>query len=80
MTPLLAAPAVFASMVACDLCWARYVRHASDGSRWLAGFWAVGLFAAGAFSVVSYVDNHWLLIPAALGSFTGTVAGVKAKA
>ena len=33
----------------------------------------------GAISVIYYIDDHWLLIPIAIGSFIGTFMGVKKK-
>jgi hypothetical protein len=41
-----------------------------------ASGWAVALFLLGAVTVLGYTKNRWLLIPAALGAFAGTWAGV----
>jgi len=68
---------VFMATLLADVAWARYVGHVAGRARWLAAGWSVILFLLGAFAVVSYTQNKWLLIPAALGAFAGTVVGVK---
>lgn len=75
MTALL----VFLSTLAADVCWARYVRAAGSGQWARAGAWSCGIFLTGAFAIVSYVGNHWLLIPAVAGAFVGSCVGVGAR-
>jgi hypothetical protein len=70
---------VFAATLAADICWAHYVRHAARGSRWWAALWGVGPVLAGAFSVLQYTADHWMVVPAVLGAFVGTAVGVKPK-
>lgn len=66
----------FLAMFATDYCWARYVTAAKDFDPVRAGGWAVALFLLGAVAVIGYTSNPLLLLPAAVGAFAGTVAGV----
>jgi hypothetical protein len=70
---------VFAATAIADVCWARYTSHAAAGRRWWAAIWGAGIYAGTAFSVVEYTQDHWLIIPTALGAFVGTAVGVKPK-
>lgn len=66
----------FAAMLATDLAWARYILSANQRAPLEAGGWAVALFLLGAFTVLGYTRDRWLLIPATLGAFAGTYFGV----
>lgn len=66
----------FMMMVITDICWAVYIVKVQRDLPVQAGLWAVGLFLTGAFAIVGYTTNPWLLIPAGLGAFTGTYLGV----
>ena len=76
LTYLLPGFLVFLCTFLADVCWARYIGHVGTGNRWHAAAWAASLFILGAVPVVGYTKNPWLLIPAVLGAFLGTVAGV----
>lgn len=77
MADMIAALLVFTAVASADVCWARYVGAVGARSRWVASSWAAALYVLGSFSVVEYTANHWLLIPAVLGSFAGTAVGVR---
>lgn len=70
---------VFLATAIADVCWARYTSHAAAGRRWAAALWGVGIYLAGAFTVVEYTADHWMVVPAVLGAFVGTAVGVKPK-
>lgn len=80
MTALVSGALVFAATAIADVCWARYTAHASNGDRWAAASWGVGIYLAGAFTVLQYTADHWMVVPAVLGAFVGTAVGVKPKA
>ena len=65
----------FLALFATDICWACYVNETKGGSPWKAGVWAVLLFVTGAFVVIGYTTNQWLLIPECFGAFCGTAFG-----
>lgn len=73
-------PAVFLVAAVNDVCWARYVSSASEGSsRLRAASWSAALLGLGAFNVVEYTTDHVLLAYAVAGAFVGTFVGVKKK-
>lgn len=69
--------ATFAAMFVTDLAWALYVASVKSGSAFAAAGWSVLLFILGAVAVIGYTRDRWLLIPASLGAFAGTFAGVQ---
>jgi hypothetical protein len=69
-------PLTFVAMFATDYAWSLYVAAIKNGAALTAGGWAVALFLLGAFTVLGYTKNKWLLIPATIGAFAGTWAGV----
>lgn len=67
----------FIAMALTDFCWVLTVRKVRDDAALAAAAWAVLLFLTAAVGVISYITNHWLLVPAAAGTFVGTYLGVK---
>lgn len=63
---------VFGSTVLCDVAWTKYMLAVADKRPTASGLWSAGIVLFGAFNIVTYVHNHWALIPAALGAFLGT--------
>jgi hypothetical protein len=63
---------VFAATVAVDYAWSAYMMAAAERKPHKAAFWSVAIVLLGAFSFLSYVENRWLLIPAAAGGYFGT--------
>ena len=60
-----------------DFVWAAYTK-AVAGNRALAGAsWSVGIYLLGGVSAISYIDDHWALLPLAAGSFLGTYVCLK---
>ena len=68
---------VLIGMFFTDVLFAIYVRRTSQGMAFQAAFFGALIAAVAAFVVVSYVANHWLIIPAVIGSFLGTYLIVK---
>ena len=69
----------FSSMVALDFVWAKYTLACAKRQALSAGFFAALTLALGAFVVLTYTDDHWMIIPAAFGAFVGTHYAVKWK-
>ena len=67
---------VFFATAVTDVVWALYIRQTSHGNALKSAIWAALIILFGAFTVVSYVNNTRMLIPAALGAFFGTFATV----
>jgi hypothetical protein len=64
--------AVFSATVLLDILWAQYILHTSKSKALQASLYASVLYVLGGFTVMNYVSNHWLLIPASVGAFVGT--------
>lgn len=70
---------VFTCLFALDFVWARYVAKIGEGNATSAGVYAAAIIVLAGIAQISYVAEHWLLIPAAAGAFAGTAAGVMAS-
>ena len=68
---------IFVAMIAVDFVWAHYTKAITDKRALKAGLNAIGILALGAFGIISYTTNHWLLIPACAGAFVGTYSAVR---
>jgi hypothetical protein len=68
---------VFCSAVGLDALWALYIRRSSQGKALAAASCAALLLGLGAFNAISYLENHWLLVPAMSGAFVGTYATLR---
>jgi hypothetical protein len=68
--------AVFVSMFVLDIIWANYISYTADKKALAASCFAAGTIIVGSFVTIEYVNNHWLVIPAAVGSFLGTLVTV----
>jgi uncharacterized membrane protein YfcA len=70
-------PLVFAAMTALDFVFAEYTRATADRHAIKASLWASTIIVLTGFVTTSYVENHWLMIPAAIGAFAGTWLSVR---
>jgi hypothetical protein len=68
--------AVFCALFVADFAWAVCVRKVRDDSPIAAALWAVAIFLPTAAGVLSYTADPWLILPATVGTFAGTWAGV----
>jgi uncharacterized membrane protein YfcA len=66
----------FLALVVGDFCWAIYTAKIQEDQPVAAGLWAVGIYGISAAVTIGYTQDHWLLIPACVGAFFGTFAGV----
>lgn len=68
---------VFLSTLAADYAWTKYNMHSAAKRAHPAAIWSCAIILCGAFNVVAYTSNHWLLIPAVLGAYAGTWVAVR---
>ncbi len=68
---------IFLATSLSDILWVFYIRRTSEGKAFSAGLFSALIVVIGAFVIVSYVDNKFYLIPAALGAFIGTIITIK---
>jgi len=59
--------------------WAKAIKAISDNKPLIAALFAAFITLSGAITIISYTTNHWLLIPAVLGSGVGTYLSVRCK-
>jgi hypothetical protein len=62
-----------------DVVYTYYLRCVSDNNVLGASFWSVACYILGSVAVINYTTNHWLVIPAIAGAFSGTFVGMKIK-
>ncbi len=71
---------VFLGLIVLDFIWVGYVKSVQKHQPLHSGLWASVMITVSGFVTISYVTDHTLLIPAALGAFVGTWAGSHAHA
>jgi hypothetical protein len=62
-----------------DVCWAHYTRAIALHDRLKASLWAGAIMVVAPVVVISYTEDHILIIPAVLGAFAGTWISFKDK-
>jgi hypothetical protein len=76
---LLKALLVSIAFVVLDVAWARYMTCIAEKRVRGAVLWSAAISLLAGFSVIQYVDDNWMLIPATLGGAVGTWVGMKIK-
>lgn len=71
--------AVFFAVAVVDVLWALYMGSVARKQAFWAATWSSLIILLGAFSVVQYTQDHWMLAPAMLGAFIGTHFTVSRK-
>ena len=67
----------FVAMFFVDIVFAYYLKAVGNDNPTRAGFWAAVVTLLNVFAVISYTENHFMIIPAVLGAFAGTYVGVR---
>ena len=60
-----------------DFVFARYIKAVNDVQPIKAGMLASIITLLNIVAVISYTENHLMIIPAVLGAFVGSFVGVK---
>lgn len=63
---------LFVLYIVIDFAWAMYISTIAHKHYFKASVWSAIIMGLGAFGVISYIENKWLLIPAILGGAVGT--------
>jgi uncharacterized membrane protein YfcA len=69
----------FLSLFCIDIFYTYYLKAVANDKALIAAFGSVIVTILGAYVVINYTTDHMLLIPAALGAFFGTFAGMKLR-
>lgn len=68
---------VFAAMFALDFVWIFFTKAIQRHAPFAAANWAVVVLGCNGVAQIGYVNDPWLLLPAAAGAFGGTYAAMK---
>lgn len=74
---MLSAFIVFLSMFALDFVWAFYTKAIQRHAPMASALWAVAILAFNGVAQIGYINDPWLLVPAAVGAFGGTYCAMK---
>jgi hypothetical protein len=77
LAPWLRYVLAFGVMVVLDATWAAYVRFAAERMPVRAGLSSMAIYAMGSALTLTYVEDHWTIVPAMLGGFVGTYLAVR---
>lgn len=66
----------FAAVFALDVVWARYTLAMTNDRPLRAGTYAAFVIALSGLAAINYVNDPWMLLPAAAGAFAGTIVGM----
>ena len=69
--------AIFIGLVIIDILYAIYTKQIQKDNPLLSSASATAIYLISAAIVIGFVQDPWLLVPAALGAFVGTYIGVK---
>lgn len=67
------------AMIAADICWTMYFIETEKRRSIHAGLWGAAIMLFGSLVTLNYVEDHRLLIAAAIGSFIGVSGTIEYK-
>jgi hypothetical protein len=70
---------VMVAMIAADVCWTMYFIETEKRRPVPAGLWGAAIMLFGSLVTLNYVEDHRLLIAAAIGSFIGVAGTIEYK-
>jgi hypothetical protein len=68
---------VFFMMMITDYFWGVYIKSVANHQAIRASLFGALIMLCGAFTAISYISDHWALIPAVIGGMIGTYISVK---
>lgn len=74
---LLQAAITFCAMFALDFVWVFYTKAVTARRVYPAGGWAAGITVLNAIAAIIYVGDPWMIIPAGVGAFAGTLLAMR---
>jgi len=69
----------FFAVFVTDLLYVYFVKSIQEDQPISAGLWSMVVTLTASVAVINYTEDHWALIPALVGAFAGTWAGMKIK-
>lgn len=74
---MLKALLIFAAVFCTDWLWASYIINTAKKNVTKSSVLSGLIVGIGAFTTITYVEDHTMIIPAVIGGMLGTVVGVK---
>lgn len=68
---------MFGAMFALDFVWTFYTRAVQRRAALAASNWAVTILLFNGVAQIGYINEPWLLLPAAIGAFGGTYTAMR---
>ena len=69
----------FAAVFATDLIYVYFVKSIQDDRPMMAAWWSMAVTFTASVAVINYTEDHWALIPALVGAYSGTLFGMWIK-
>jgi hypothetical protein len=69
----------FLSLFVTDILYTYYLKAVQKDEAFKASLWITVIFIVSCVAVIHYTTDRTLMIPAALGAFSGTYVGIKFK-
>lgn len=70
---------VFLLVAFLDFLWAQYIRATASAHALKSASYGTAIYLLGCFVTITYIQDHMMIAPAALGSFVGTYLSAKVK-
>jgi len=67
----------FLSVFVINVAYTYYLKAVQKDKMILASSWSAFINMVASLVAIGYIENHWLLVPSCLGSFFGTMAGMR---
>ena len=61
----------FILVFAVDIIYTYYLKAVTENNAFKSSFWGAVCWLIGSYAVIEYTADHWLLIPACLGTYVG---------
>jgi len=68
---------VFALVAFLDFMWAQYIKHTAKANALKSASYSMTVYLLGCLVTITYVEDHKMMIPCALGAFAGTYISAK---
>ena len=69
----------FLAIFVTDLIYVYFVKSIQNDHPLRAAWWSMVVTFTASVAVINYTTDHWALIPALLGAFSGTLLGMRIR-
>lgn len=68
---------VFCVVFLNDFIWTIYIKRVQQRKAFFAALYSMIIYGFSSIVILQYIENNWLLIPALIGAFFGTLVAMK---